>query len=241
MAENAPESRKIPFGPWKTFKTFIEADLKAKAVPAKIDNSLFRGKSGTDGSQLRRALRFFELVKGPDNDSTDRLRALVASYGTDGWKASVTDLLRFYEPILKGVDLARGTQKQLHDAFLAGTDVKGSTAKKAVRLYLAIATEAGVKLSPHFISVRGIGESAESSSASAPAANGSKARKRRASRQSTSGDGNEHIPPSGVDAIQPLPGREFRVWIPRDLPKAELAFAMKYLRDYIKLTRGQET
>jgi hypothetical protein len=242
MPDNATESRKVPFGPWKTFKSFIELDLKAKTIPAHIDSSLFRLKSGTDARQLRAALRFYGLVHGPKDDATDRLRALVASYGTETWKASVNDLLRSYDPLLGSVDLATGTQKQLEDAFRAGSDLSGSTLKKAVRLYLAMATEAGVSLSPHFIALRGVGDSAEPSSASAPAANGSKQKRKKPARPAgPPGDTTEQTVPDGIDAIQPLPGREFRVWIPRDLPKAELEFAMKYLRDYLKLTRGQDT
>lgn len=253
MSETADKGRTVPFGPWKTFKSFIETDLKAKTVPAQIDSSLFKGKkSGTDARQLRAALRYYGLVEGANDATTDRLRAVVKAYGTDAWKQTVSDLVRSYDALLSGVDVSNATQKELNDAFREHGNVTGNTLTKAVRLYLAMATEAGVKLSPHFVSVRAIGESAgESASSSAQptpkaATNGNAKPRRRRSRGSQSqsapsqseNGGAETTPPANVDAIRPLPGSEFRVWIPHDMPKAELEFAMKYLRDYLKLKRG---
>lgn len=243
MPESAVSDRAVPFGPWKTFKSFIETDLKAKTVPDSIDSSLFRGKSGTDSRQLRSALRYHRLVEGDNDQTTDRLRALVAAFGSEGWKASVAELLRSYDGVLRGVDLTNGTQKQLEDAFRERGDVTGSTLKKAVRLYLAMATEAGMKLSPHFISVRGVGEkSAEPNGASSPAASSNtlKPKRKRPSRPVTqfSSEDDPPPPPNGVDALQPLPDCDFRVWIPRDMTKAQLDFAMKYLKDWLKLKRA---
>ena len=240
MSESAEKGRTVPFGPWKTFKTFIETDLKAKTVPAQIDSSLFKGKSGTDSRQLRAALRFFGLVEGSNDATTDRLREAVIAYGSDAWKQIVSELVRSYDTLLTGIDVSNATQKELDDAFRAHGNVTGNTLTKAVRLYLAMATEAGVKLSPHFVAVRGIGESAsEGSTAAPPATNGNKAKRKKSKGSQAQGEngGSDTPPPSNVEAIQPLPGRDFKVWIPKDLTKDELVFAMDYLRRYLKLTR----
>lgn len=241
MSETAEKGRTVPFGPWKTFKTFIETDLKAKAVPAQIDSSLFKGKSGTDASQLRAALRYYGLVQGANDATTDRLRAVVSAYGTDAWKETVSELVRSYDSLLTGVDITNATQKELDDAFRERGNVTGNTLTKAVRLYLAMATEAGAKLSPFFVSVRGAGETASDGAtpSTPPATNGSKAKRKKPKTPQTPGEngGGETPAPPNVHAIRPLPHSEFRVWIPADMPKAELEFAMRYLRDYLKLKR----
>lgn len=239
MSETDTEkSSAAPFVPWNTFKTFIRADLKEKVVPPKIDSSLFSQKSGTDARLLKSALRFHGLIQGPNNETTDRLRALVAAYGTSDWEAHIKELLRNYEPILRGVNRAEGTQKELDDAFRDRGDVTGSTLRKAVRLYVAMATEAGEKLSPHFKALRGLSDAAEPSQPSPPTANNGsqKSRVKRKVKHSAPSDESE-LPPDGVDVITPLPNVAFRVWLPRVISQAELDFAMKYLRDYIKLKR----
>jgi len=242
MAENGSENTTAPFVPWNTFKGFIKSELKEKVVPAKIDSSMFPdSKSGTDKRLLRSALRFHGLVRGAEDETTDRLRALVKAFGTDDWKSSVTDLLRNYDPILKSLNVAEATQGELDDAFRDNGDVTGSTLKKAVRLYLAMATEAGVKLSPHFTPLRGATEGAESTPPSgAPASNGASAKgkpRRRAKSTPSSAETNDMRAPDGVAAIEPLPGQDFKVWIPKDLTEAEFTFGMKYVCEYLNLKR----
>jgi len=242
---SADNKTKVPFGTWKTFKTFIESDLKAKAVPAKIDTSVIGKKSGTDQRGLRDGMRFWGLVKGDSQETTDKLRLLVDAFGTDRWKASVLELLQSYDPIVANLDLTKATQKELDDAFKVASGYDGSTIKKAVRLYLAMATEAGVKLSPFFVSLRGMSDGAEPSSPSSastqPANGGNASRpkgKRRAKGSSSSStDTGDMRTPEEVDAIQPLPGNDFRVWIPKQMEEGELEFALNYLANYLKLTR----
>src|SRR4051794_23090180 len=106
MSETDAEKATAPFVPWNTFKTFIKSDLKEKVVPPKIDSSMFPQKSGTDARLLRSALRFHALVKGDNDETTDRLRSLVAAYETDRWKDAVSDLLRSYDTILKSVNIS---------------------------------------------------------------------------------------------------------------------------------------
>lgn len=242
MEDSRSDQRKAPFGPWKTFRTFLESDLKAKTIPPQLDSSLYRSKSGTDASYLRTALPFFGLVQGEKAEPTDRLRRLVAAIGTDAWKAAITELLSAYDPIVEGVDIANGTQKALEDAFRARTNLSGSTLRKGVRLYLAIATEAGVKLSPHFVSLRGVGgsdtaDTNETNGASAPSTPAAKnARKRKGGNRQPSPDGSTGAQlPEGVDEIRPLAGCEFRVWLPRDISDGDLAFSLDYLKRYLKL------
>jgi hypothetical protein len=241
MSDESSESLKVPFGTWNTFKTFVKAELKEKTIPPKIDTSLFKGKSGTDGQQLRRAFRFFGYVTGPEDRTTDKLRSLVQAYGTDEWKQALTELLRSYSPIVSGVDLQNGSQKDLEDAFRSSADMSGSTLIKAVRLYLQIAAEAGIKLSPHFVTVRGIGgsESGDSTLTAAPT-NGSKPKRKKPARSSEKSSTTDQMTPDSVDEIRPLPDSDFRVWIPKAMPKGELDFALKYLRDYLKLRRPDQ-
>lgn len=234
------DSAKVPFGPWRTFKTFVEQDLKPKGVPTRVDNTVFRGKSGTDARHLRFVFKFFGLVQGESNDVTDRLRETVEAIGTDSWKDVLRGLLTAYDPIVKNVDIAKGTQGELDEAFRTQGGVSGSTLKKAVRFYLAAASEAGAKLSPHFVAVRVTSDNGDGAGTAVPRTG--TPRPRRPKRQSATGDPGEPPPRmEGVDIVQPLPGRaDFRFWIPKDLSPAEIDFGLKHLKDYLKLTRSQK-
>ncbi len=234
-ATSAQSPVTAPFGTWSSFKTFIEQDLKAKGIPNQIDRSLFKSKSGFDTRQLISALDFFRLVEG--NVPNARLRALVAALGTPEWADTLKVLLReVYANILDGVDIENSTQKSLDDAFEAHGNVSGSTRQKAVRFYLSAAREANMKLSPHFITLRGVPEKTEPNGNANAAPRSARPRKSR-SRGASMNSNEERItpPPGGVEVLQPIPGREFKIWLPSDFSPEEIDFSLTYLKNYLKL------
>jgi hypothetical protein len=236
MATNA-DARGVspPYGPWSAFTSFMR-ELNASAVPPSIDGTLFKGKSGSAQSQIRGALRFFELVED-DGATTDELRKLVAaSADPDTWKAAVQELLSgsAYLEILKGVDLEAGTLGQLQEAFRERGGTVGSVNRKAIRFYLNAATDAGYELSPHF----GQGRASPGTRGNGRRSSAKPRPKKTPAAPDESGDSGTQQQ-EGVERVAcSIPGgRTITVTLPTGLKPGEEDFVVRYLQDYFKLKR----
>jgi len=155
MSDNGNGKATLPYGPYKTVKSFV-GRLKQTAIPPRIDNSVMIGLSGSAKSELRAALRYLGLV-----DTTDTvlpaLKLLVEAHGTEVWSQELSDrVLGAYGAVIgeEAEWLDNGTAQQLRDHFKAASGMDGASLDKAIRFFLAAAEDAGLTLSPYF-AVRG--------------------------------------------------------------------------------------
>ena len=140
---------KAPYGPFQTFRNFLEQLSSASVVPRRIDKSVTSNMSGGGRSQLLVALRFFELVAGADDAVTDRLRELVqqSEEGRVLWADS--ELRARYAGALE-LSASGGTNAQLREWFEETYGHGGTTAEKAIRFFMQMANYANLELSPLF-------------------------------------------------------------------------------------------
>ena len=136
-----------PYVSYRTFLNFIEG-LKA-GIPARIDRSYWGERySGSTGTQLITALRFLGLIDN-DNAPTTRLRHLVSSSGTQ--RAHVLNQVSTsaFDFILeKSIDPQVATYAQLEEAFSDTYGVTGDVARKCIKFFVSLRSDAGSTLSP---------------------------------------------------------------------------------------------
>ncbi|HWA83043.1 MAG TPA: hypothetical protein VG820_06405 [Fimbriimonadaceae bacterium] len=134
--------------PYRTFSTFVE-DLTIP-LPTEIDRSLMKGKSNGIRSQLMGAFRYLKLIDD-DGRPTQLLQELVEATKTKANRPDVVrKMVRGAYPFLRDpkFSLEGVTQAKLDARFkLAG--LKGDTLRKAESFFLALAREAGMKVSPY--------------------------------------------------------------------------------------------
>ncbi|MCY3942643.1 MAG: DUF5343 domain-containing protein [Gemmatimonadetes bacterium] len=125
-------------------------ELREKRIPSRIDHTVMVGKSGSVQSAIRRTLTFLGLTDTM-GIPTPRLRNLVEALDTNEWQATLGGvILEAYKPLLEDLDLEKGTEQQLADAFRARGNVSGNTLTMAVRFFLGALDNAGVERSPYF-------------------------------------------------------------------------------------------
>lgn len=216
---------KPPYGPWNTFENWLTEQRSHEIPPVRVDNTLLGHLSGSAQSQLRGALRFFELVSGEHDIVTDRGRQVIASTGDkDQLKAMWAEIVpSAYESILEGLDLEAGTKGQLAEAFRDKGGLTGSVNDKALRFFLSAMASAGVPLSPHF----------QPTKARTSTSNGSaKPRKSRKKKVSTQGGTPENM----QEILCSMPGgKSVKIWLPEDLTPNEEDFIVVYLKGYFDL------
>lgn len=140
---------KAPYGPFQTFRNFLEQLSSDSVLPGRIDTSVTLNMSGGGRSQLLLALRFFELVAGADDAVTDRLRSLVRQNEEARVQWAGSELRLRYAGALE-LSEAGGTNAQLREWFIEQYGHAGTTAEKAIRFFMQMADYANLELSPHF-------------------------------------------------------------------------------------------
>lgn len=144
-----PAEVKAPYGPFQTFRNFLEQLSGASVVPRRIDKSVTSNMSGGGRSQLLVALRYFELVAGADDAVTDRLRDLVGQDEAGRVRWAGSELRSRYAEALELSD-SGGTNAQLREWFEETYGHGGTTAEKAIRFFMQMAHYANLELSPLF-------------------------------------------------------------------------------------------
>ncbi|HCT56295.1 MAG TPA: hypothetical protein DGD08_03690 [Gemmatimonas aurantiaca] len=221
-----------PYMSWATFVGFIAELNKKGAPPPRVDASLLTTKAGSVQRQIRGALEFFGLTSGESFEVTEKMRSLIAAYGTPSWSQQLGSLLMSYEPLLVGLDLSSATHKQLEEALGRSGLTGASPLDKASRFFLALAKEAGQPLSPHFKSLR-------PGAAGRKVGGGGKPKNGRAKTTSAESmpTGGPTTPPPGTQQIRPLPDLDFVVHLPESITEDETLFAIDHLIGYLRLRR----
>jgi hypothetical protein len=147
VAPATEQKRSVPpYVAHKTLINFIEG--LRRATPSRIDKSIMQSLSGAVQGQLMAALHFFALIDERGRPS-DVLIALVHSEGPDRQRLFHGIVNGSYGFIFNSsVDLERVTRKQIEEIF-AAQGVKGETLRKSIGLFLALATDGGIRMSPH--------------------------------------------------------------------------------------------
>jgi len=137
-----------PYIPFKTLQGFVQK-LKETTVPPRIDGSLLRSYSGSMARQLVASLRYLKLVD-EGNNSTDKLKELVPSYGTSTWPEMIGRVItEGYLDVIGDLDTDNATLGSLSEKFKAkGAD--GQVLKKCIAFYIGGLRAAGITFSPHF-------------------------------------------------------------------------------------------
>jgi len=136
-----------PYVSYRTFRNFV--DGLQLGIPARIDRSYWGDRySGSTGTQLMTALRFLGLIDG-NGIPTTRLRQLASAKG-----AQRSDILKqiaytsFDFLSERSLDPQVATYAQLEEAFYNTYQVTSDVARKCIKFFVSLESDAGVSLSP---------------------------------------------------------------------------------------------
>lgn len=147
MVSEKSRKRLPPYVSYRTFRNFF--DGLQQGIPARIDRSYWSDRlSGSTGIQLMAALRFLRLVDA-DGIPTSRLRQLAPAKG-----AQRTEILRqltteAYAFLLQETfETQTATYAQLEEVFHRSFELTGDVSRKCIKFFVALASDAGLPLSP---------------------------------------------------------------------------------------------
>jgi hypothetical protein len=139
-----------PYVSYRTFYNFVER--LQQRLPSRIDRSYWGDTlSGSTGTQLMAALRFLDLID-PNGKPTERFKPLVTAKGetrTHLLREVTTDAFAF--ACKSSLDLESATYSQLMEVFHNTFQLTDDVSRKCVKFFIAIATDAGIPLSPFII------------------------------------------------------------------------------------------
>ncbi len=136
-----------PYVSYRTFGNFVQG--LQQRMPARIDRSYWGDTlSGSTGIQLMASLRFLGLVDDYQH-ATTRLKALVPAKGDQRAQVIreiVSDSFGF---VLEGsFEPQSATYSQLEELFHDRYQLAGDMSRKCIKFFIALATDAGIPLSP---------------------------------------------------------------------------------------------
>ena len=136
-----------PYVSYRTFRNFI--DGLQLGIPSRIDRSYWGERySGSTGTQLMTALRFLGLIDSSGVPMT-RLRQLVSTMGTQ--RAEILKQIAYtaYSFLsVRTLDPQLATYAQLEEAFYDTYQVTCDVARKCIKFFVSLESDAGVALSP---------------------------------------------------------------------------------------------
>tara|TARA_Y100001970_G_scaffold123613_1_gene153249 strand:+ start:7283 stop:7942 length:660 start_codon:yes stop_codon:yes gene_type:complete len=139
-----------PYVAFKTFQTFLE--FLSQGMPSRIDRSVWVNRfSGSNGTQLMTAIKFFELVDSDGVPSQD-FNSLVSKDISIQKKTLRKILFKFYDHIFE-LDLDNATRYQFREAFKKfGT--KEGVLVKCESFFIQAAKFSDISLSNHILARR---------------------------------------------------------------------------------------
>src|SRR6266446_2678760 len=136
-----------PYLPYRTFRSYIEG-LRASGIPAVIDRTVMRNRSGAEQTGLLGTLQFLGLITA-SGKPTDGLKTLVEATGEDQRKIFHDVLVMAYPFLMSGgFRLESATPSQMQTAF-GEAGLSGGTIQKAIAFFLAAAQEAQIPMSSY--------------------------------------------------------------------------------------------
>ncbi len=150
MVNDEGRGRLPPYISYRTFWNFVYK--LQEGIPARVDRSYWgETLSGSNGTHLMTTLYFLGLIDG-SGVPTSRLRRLVSAKTEQR-----AEILRevtseaFGSLLQKPFDLQAATYSQLEEVFRDTFGTTGDVSRKCIRFFVALASDAGVPLSPFII------------------------------------------------------------------------------------------
>lgn len=139
-----------PYVSYRSFWNFL--DRLHEAIPARIDRSYWGDKfSGSTGTQLMRAIRYLGLIDDR-GIPTPLLRSLVEARELQRDELMAQIARTNYSFFLNGtVDYKTATYAQFEDILHANFQVNSDVARKCIKFFVDLATDARIPLSPFVI------------------------------------------------------------------------------------------
>ena len=139
-----------PYVSFKTFQTFLE--FLSEGMPNRIDRSVWLNKfSGSNGTQIMTAIKFFELIDINGIPSED-FKNLVSRDINLQKKVLRKLLYKYYSPIFD-LDLSNATKSQLREAF-RGFGTKEGVIVKCESFFIQAAKYSEIKVSSHILAAK---------------------------------------------------------------------------------------
>ena len=139
-----------PYVSFKTFQTFLE--FLSEGMPNRIDRSVWLNKfSGSNGTQIMTAIKFFELIDINGIPSED-FKNLVSRDINLQKKVLRKLLYKYYSPIFD-LDLSNATKSQLREAF-RGFGTKEGVIVKCESFFIQAAKYSEIKVSSQILARR---------------------------------------------------------------------------------------
>ncbi len=139
-----------PYVSYRTFRNFV--DGLQLGMPAQIDRSYWGERfSGSNGTQLMTALRFLGLIDSNGAPMT-RLIQLVSAKGSQ--RSDILKQISYsaYDFLVdRSFDPQIATYAQLEKTFNDAYEVTGDVARKCIKFFIELESDAGVPLSPLMI------------------------------------------------------------------------------------------
>jgi hypothetical protein len=141
-----------PYVSYRTFRNFIE-QLQQR-MPSRIDRSYWGDiLSGSTGIQLMAALRFLGLIDA-NGKPMEKLKPLVIARGEPKAVLLREIASEAFDFVVKSsLDLESATYSQLEEVFHNTFQLTDDVSRKCVKFFIAMASDAGMALSP-FITKR---------------------------------------------------------------------------------------
>ncbi|MDD2251388.1 MAG: DUF5343 domain-containing protein [Dehalococcoidales bacterium] len=139
-----------PYVSYRSFWNFL--DRLQGAIPARIDRSYWGDKfSGSTGTQLMRALRYLGLIDDR-GIPTPLLRNLVEARDLQRDELMAQIARTSYSFFINGpVDYKTATYAQFEDILHANFQVNSEVARKCIKFFVDLATDARIPMSPFVI------------------------------------------------------------------------------------------
>jgi len=148
MAEN-PQKGLDRLPPYLTYSTWLKLlESLEKYLPPQFDKSYWDGLkfSGSTRTTAKGTLVFLRLIDS-NSKPTDKLQQLIDSKENERRAELRIIIEELYKPIIGDLNLERATAGQLEQCF-RDCGAKGNIGDKCISFFLAVAKDAGIRLSP---------------------------------------------------------------------------------------------
>lgn len=147
-----PEKKSPPYPSARSFDNYTDHLREHPPLPSRIDKGVMSHLNYGTQQAILGAFRHFKFVTD-DDVPTKRLEAFLAAKGAERQTLIQTILKEAYPYLWNDkINLERVSPHEFEEKFKSETGVTGSTAVKAISFFLALAEQAGIKLSPHLTS-----------------------------------------------------------------------------------------
>lgn len=138
----------IPTLPFDTFKLAIKRLKAAGNLPHRIDRSAWSAKHFRESSELIvPAFRFLRLIDD-EGRPLDTLTALIASFGTQGWRERLAEILRGAYSDLLAVGIEKVTPKGALEILRRSHGLDAAQARMAVAFFVHATRETELDVGP---------------------------------------------------------------------------------------------